>query len=97
MTRTLTAARAMVLPDAEPRYLALLPERVAAARARGARFWVFRSRADSGAYLEFVESGGTSAGARTEREIELERMSRTLAAYGPDAEDVWEEVECRDG
>ena len=97
MPRTLTAARAMVRPEDDDQYRALLGARAAAARARGANFWVFRSCTDPGAYLEFVESGSGSAGARSAREIELEHVSRTLAAYGPDAEDVWEEVECRDG
>ena len=92
MPRTLTAARAMVRPEAEPRYRALLGERAAIVRARGARFWAFRSLADPGAFLEFVESDRAMPGSRSEREIELERESRLLAAYGPDAEQVWEEV-----
>lgn len=96
MPRTLTAARAMVRPEAESQYRALLAERAGLVRARGANFWVFRSRADPGAFLEFVESGDGRAGVRSEREIELERRSRMFAAYAPDAESVWEEVECRD-
>jgi len=93
--RTLTAARAMVRPENEAQYVAMLPERAGLVRARGANFWVFRSRAEAGAWLEFVESGDGRAGARSAREIELERQSRMLAAYAPDAEAVWEEVECR--
>ena len=96
MTRTLMVARAMVRPGQGDRYRDLLAERAAEVRGRGAKFWVFRSRVDPGAYLEFVEAG-ERAGARTEREIELERTSRALAVYAPDSDDVWEEVECRDG
>ena len=91
MSRTLTAARAMVRPQDEQQYLALLPERAAAAQRRGARFWVFRNRSTPGAYLEFTESSAGSAGARSAEEIEIERRMRDLALYGPDAEEVWEE------
>lgn len=91
MARTLTAARAMVRPQDERQYLALLTERAAAAQRRGARFWVFRNRSTPGAFLEFTESVGTSAGARSAEEIEIERRMRDIALYGPDAEEVWEE------
>lgn len=91
MARTLTAARAMVRPQDEPQYLALLTERATAAQRRGARFWVFRNRSTPGAYLEFTESPGSGAGARSAEEIEIERRMRDIALYGPDAEEVWEE------
>ena len=91
MARTLTAARAMVRPQDEQQYLALLTERAAAAQRRGARFWVFRNRSTPGAFLEFTESVGMSAGARSAEEIEIERRMRDIALYGPDAEEVWEE------
>ena len=86
----------MVQPGGQERYRGLLLERAAEVRGRGARFWAFQSRVDPGVYLEFVEAG-EETGARTEREIALERMSRTVAAYAPDSDDVWEEVECREG
>ncbi len=93
MARTLTAARAMVRPQDERQYLALLSERAAAAQRRGARFWVFRNRSTPGAFLEFTESAGAGAGAgaRSTEEIEIERRMRAIALYGPDAEEVWEE------
>jgi hypothetical protein len=91
MARTLTAARAMVRPQDERQYLALLSERAAAAERRGARFWVFRNRSTPGAFLEFTESAGAGAGARSAEEIEIERRMRAIALYGPDAEEVWEE------
>jgi hypothetical protein len=91
MTRTLTAARAMVRPQDERQYLALLSERAAAAERRGTRFWVFRNRSTPGAFLEFTESAGGDAGARSAEEIEIERRMRAIALYGPDAEEVWEE------
>ncbi|HEU4828607.1 MAG TPA: hypothetical protein VFT04_05380 [Gemmatimonadales bacterium] len=92
MARTLTAARAMVRSEDERRYLALLAERAAAAQRRGARFWTFRNRSTPGAFLEFTESAGGEAGARTADEIEIERRMREIALYGPDAEEVWEEL-----
>lgn len=92
MARTLTVARARVPEGAVERYRALLPGRAAAARQRGARFWVFRSVNEEGVYLEFTEAPDGSAGARTSEEIGIEREMRELALYGPDAEVVWEEV-----
>jgi hypothetical protein len=92
MARTLTAARAMVRPEDEAGYIALLVERAAAARSRGVRFWVFRSRSLPGAFLEFTESSAGTAGARNAEEIAIERRMREIALYGPDAEEVWEEL-----
>lgn len=92
MARTLTAARAMVRPDDEPRYLALLAERAGAARRRGARFWTFRNRSTPGAFLEFTETADDTAGARNAEELEIEHRMREIALYGPDAEEVWEEL-----
>jgi tryptophan 2,3-dioxygenase len=92
MARTLTAARAMVRPEDERQYLTLLAERASAAQRRGARFWVFRNRSTPGAFLEFTESAGGDAGARSIEEIEIERRMRDIALYGPDAEEVWEEA-----
>jgi hypothetical protein len=92
MARTLTAARAMVRPEDERRYVALLVERAGAAGRRGARFWTFRNRATPGAFLEFTESSDGSAGARNAEELEIERRMREIALYGPDAEEVWEEL-----
>ncbi len=92
MARTLTAARAMVRPQDERQYLALLGERASAAERRGARFWVFRNRSAPGAYFEFTESADGDAGARSIEEIEIERRMRDIALYGPDAEEVWEEM-----
>ena len=82
----------MVRPDREAEYLGLLAERAAAARRRGARFWCFRSRSTPGAFLEFTETEDGRAGARTAEEIELEGRMRVVALYGPDAEEVWEEL-----
>lgn len=92
MPRTLTAARAMVRAGDADTYRAVLRRRAAAARERGARFWVFRSVSEPGAYLEFTETADASAGSRSEAEIALEREMRELAEYGPDAEEVWEEI-----
>lgn len=93
MTRTLTAARAMVLPHRADAYRELLARRAAAARARGANFWVFRNRTMPDAFLEFTEIADGSAGARSAEEISIEGELRQLAAYGPDAEEVWEEFQ----
>lgn len=82
----------MVRPDDETGYLALLVERAEAARSRGVRFWAFRSRSLPGAFLEFTESADGNAGARTAEEIAIERRMRAIALYGPDAEEVWEEL-----
>ena len=93
MSRTLTAARAMVRPGQADAYRRLLARRAAAARARGASFWVFRNREVPDAFLEFTEAADGSAGARTAEEIAIETELRQLAEYGPDAEEVWEEFQ----
>ena len=95
MGRTLTVARAMVPAACEREYTGLLAELEAVVRRRGARFWAFRSRSDPGAFLEFLEADGASAGARPHEEIALERRLRALATYGPDAEQVWDEFTLR--
>ena len=82
----------MVRSDDEPQYLALLAERADAARRRGARFWTFRNRRTPGAFLEFTETSDETAGARNVEELEIERRMREIALYGPDAEEVWEEL-----
>ena len=94
MTRTLTAARAVVRPGREAEYTETLRELARAVRARGARFWAFRSTASLDAFLEFVERSDGSAAARTSAEIAIERRLRELALYGPDAEELWEEFPC---
>ena len=91
MGRALTVARAMVPAAGEGEYRAVLAELAAVARARGARFWAFRSRNDPGAFLEFLETDDRSAGARPHEELALERRLRQIATYGPDAEQVWDE------
>ena len=93
MGRTLTAARAMVAPDRTGAYQELLARRAAAARRRGANFWVFRNASVRDAFLEFTEASEGSAGARTAEEIAIEGEMRQIAAYGPDAEEVWEEFQ----
>lgn len=92
MARTLTAARAMVRPEDEAAYRDLLGERLAAARERGAHFWVFRNRGVPGAFLEFTEGQDGESAARSDKEIAVELRMRAVAMYGPDAEDVWEEI-----
>lgn len=93
MPRTLTAARAMVRPEDEATYLALLPGRADAARRRGARFWVFRNRFTAGAFLEFTETADDSAAARSADELAIEGRMRDVAMYAPDAEELWEELQ----
>jgi hypothetical protein len=93
VTRTLTAARAMVAPHRADAYRELLARRAEAARRRGANFWVFRSREEPDAFLEFTEAADGTAGARSSEEIALERQLRELATYGTDAEEVWEEFQ----
>lgn len=93
MTRTLTAARAMVPAHRTDAYRTLLAQRAAAARRRGANFWVFRNRTSPDAFLEFTEASDGSAGARTAEEIAIEGALRELAEYGPDAEEAWEEFQ----
>ncbi len=83
----------MVAPHQADAYRALLARRAEAARRRGANFWVFRNRHVPDAFLEFTEASDGSAGARTAEELALEGELRQLAAYGPDAEEVWEEFQ----
>jgi len=83
----------MVRPGLAEAYRELLGRRVAAARRRGANFWVFRNREVPDAFLEFTETADGSAGARTAEEIAIESELRQLAEYGPDAEEVWEEFQ----
>lgn len=94
MSRTLTAARAVVRPGQEAQYVATLRELARAVRARGAQFWAFRSTSSRDSFLEFVERADGSAAARTGEEIAIELRLRELALYGPDAEDLWEEFPC---
>jgi hypothetical protein len=82
----------MVRPEHEATYLGLLAERAAAARRRGARFWCFRNRSTPGAFLEFTEAEDGRPGARSAEEIAIEGRMRAVALYGPDAEEVWEEL-----
>lgn len=90
MARTLTAARAMVQPEREAAYLALLGERKQVMLRAGGHFWVFRSRAEQGLFLEFAEvPDGREA---TTAERAAERRLRELASYGPDADERWDEV-----
>ncbi len=94
MTRTLTAARAVVRPGQEEEYVATLRVLARSVRSRGAHFWVFRSAATPDAFLEFVERSDGSAAARTAEVTGIERRLRELAIYGPGAEDLWEEFPC---
>lgn len=94
MARSLTVARAVVRPGQEAAYTGALRELARAVRARGARFWAFRSTASPDAFLEFVERADGSAAARTSGEIAIERRLREVALYGPDAEVLWEEFPC---
>ncbi len=94
MARTLTAARAVVLPRQEQKYVATLRELAREVRSRGAHFWAFRSTATPDTFLEFVESSEGSAAARTGEEIAIERRLREFALYGPEAEELWEEFPC---
>ncbi len=91
MGRTLTAARATVLPEAESAYIATLAERRDAATAAGRRFWVFRSRQLAGTFLEFAESSGIEE-QLSEAEMVIERRLRALAQYGPDVHERWDEL-----
>jgi len=82
----------MVRPEDEAAYRSLLAARGAAARRRGARFWVFRNQFVAGAFLEFTETADGTAAARNTEELRLEGRMRELAAYSPDAEELWEEL-----
>ena len=90
MTRTLTAARARVRPEDEAAYLALLGERKHVTLRAGGHFWVFRSRAEQGLFLEFAER--PAGGDATADEREAEHRLRAVASYGPDADERWDEL-----
>ena len=96
MARALSVSRVTVPPAHEPEYLRVLGELARLSEARGRRLWVFRARGRSGSFLECsesrtVESHRAGADPPTD-ERGLEARLRQLAAYAPDAWELWEEV-----
>ena len=96
MARALAVSRVTVPPAAEPEYLKVVGELARLSEGRGRHLWVFRAPGRSGAFLECSESR-TVASHRAvieprEDERRLEIRLRALAAYAPDAWELWEEV-----
>jgi hypothetical protein len=96
VARVLTASRVRVPAASETEYLGTLRELSRFAAARGQRIWVFRSAADPRLFLEFSESptemSHRAQASRLPEEVALERRLQGLAAYAPDAWDLWTEV-----
>ena len=96
MARALSVSRVTVPPAHEPEYLRVLGELARLSEARGRRLWVFRAAERSGSFLECSESRTVEshrAGADPSAdERGLEARLRQLAAYAPDAWELWEEV-----
>lgn len=96
MARTLTVSRVRVRPGAEQEYLAAARELAALAEGRGWHLWIFRSAGDPQLFLECSESRSAgehrSLAARPDDERRLEDRIRAVAAYQPEAWDLWEEV-----
>jgi hypothetical protein len=96
MPRTLTVSRVSVRPEWEKEYLATVRELARLAESRGWHLWVFRRPDDAGTFLEFSESRSREThraiAERPEDERRLEERIRALAAYAPDAWELWEEV-----
>ncbi len=96
MPKVLTASRVRVPAANEGEYLATLRELTQFAEARGQRIWLFRHAADAQLFLEFSESRSEMShraqASRLPEEIKLEKKLQSLAAYAPDAWELWTEV-----
>jgi hypothetical protein len=96
MARTLTVSRVSVRPGSEIEYLAAVRELSRLAESRGWHLWVFRRPDGAGDFLEFSESRSREThraiARRPEDERALEERIRAVAAYAPDAWELWEEV-----
>ena len=96
MARTLTTSRVRVGPGGESEYLAAVGALAALAESRGWHLWVFRSAGDPQLFLECSESRSAEShrvvAMRPADERRLEERIRAVAAYEPDAWDLWEEV-----
>jgi hypothetical protein len=96
MARALAVSRVTVSSVAEPEYLRVVGELARLAEARGRHLWLFRERGRSGAFLECSESKSVdshrSIAEPRDDERRLEARLRELAAYAPDAWELWEEV-----
>jgi hypothetical protein len=101
MPRRLTVARVSVAPEQQHEYLATLRRLARLLRARGEHRWLFRHPVESGAFLEFSESGTEElprgGSAIDSEESALERRLHTIASYAPGARVPWEEVQLEDG
>ena len=96
MPRALSVSRVTVSTANEAEYLHTVTRLAALLERRGQRLWVFRSPGRPGTFLEFNESPSPmshrSRASRTGDELSLEMKLQTLAAYAPDAWDLWEEI-----
>jgi hypothetical protein len=96
MARALAVSRVTVPPANEPEYLRVAGQLARLSEARGRRLWLFRAWGRPGAFLECSESRTVEshrAGAEPPAdERGLEARLRQLAAYAPDAWELWEEV-----
>ncbi len=96
MARTLTVSRVSVRPGSEMEYLAAVRELAGLAESRGWHLWVFRRPDEAGTFLEFSESRSRQThraiAERPEDERGLEERIRAVAAYAPDAWELWEEI-----
>ena len=100
MPRVLTSAKVEVPRGDEAKYLRLVADQAEEFGAEGFHLWVFRSREETGVFLEFREGPGPTpgwidAGPETIRQRDLEL--RVVANYTGDAT-VWDQVSLdRDG
>lgn len=99
MARALTVARVTVPTGREPEYLAGAGRLAAALQRRGQHLWVFRHPVQPGLFLEFREAADAAAhvaAAPTPDELGLVRALRDIAAYAPDADELWLDVSLDD-
>lgn len=96
MARALTLSRVRVRQAAEREYLDAIGELSQLAEARGWHLWLFRSPTDPELYLECSESRSQEShrvrAQRPDDEQRLEDRLRAVAAYEPNAWEVWMEV-----
>jgi hypothetical protein len=92
--RALKVGRVTVNPGDEASYVQTVHALAALARERGLNIWVFRHGQEPGSFCEFIE-GASEAALReswTPDEAMLITRLRRIAAYAPEAADLWHEV-----
>jgi hypothetical protein len=96
MPRVLTVSRVTVAEGREAEYLDTVRRLAALGVQRGQHLWVFRHPTRPGQFLEFSESASEMShrtrASRIGEESKLEARLKSLAAYAPDAWEMWEEV-----